>query len=100
MTTHELAALLLSRTDTVVSDHLSDRLLNKPAGKATTNVCWCGCGGTTKSRFVPGHDARFHSNAKNTARGKAEAPETFVCDAAEEDWLKWFVAEEAKLAAS
>jgi len=31
--------------------------------------CWCGCGGTTKSRFVPGHDSRFHSTAKKVARG-------------------------------
>lgn len=24
------------------------------------NLCKCGCGGTTKRNFVPGHDARFH----------------------------------------
>ncbi len=35
----------------------------------TTNVCWCGCGGATKNRFVPGHDAKFHSQAKKVARG-------------------------------
>jgi hypothetical protein len=99
MMTHELAALLLSRTDAVVSDTLADRLLNKPAGKATTGACWCGCGGQTKGRFVPGHDARFHSLAKKVARGQEEAPESFVCDAAEEDFLKWFTAEEAVLAA-
>lgn len=36
----------------------------------TLNICWCGCGGLTKSRFVPGHDARFHSDAKKVARGE------------------------------
>ena len=35
----------------------------------TLNDCWCGCGGQTKSRFVPGHDAKFHSDAKKVARG-------------------------------
>lgn len=35
----------------------------------TLNACWCGCGGQTKSRFVPGHDAKFHSDAKKVARG-------------------------------
>lgn len=36
----------------------------------TLNICWCGCGGLTKSRFIPGHDARFHSDAKKVARGE------------------------------
>ena len=33
--------------------------------------CWCGCGGTTKSRFCPGHDSKFHGLAKLVARGEA-----------------------------
>jgi len=37
--------------------------------------CWCGCGGTTKSRFVPGHDSRFHSMAKKVARGTEDLDE-------------------------
>lgn len=41
----------------------------KPKKKKEAGPCWCGCGGTTKSRFVPGHDAKFHSDAKNVARG-------------------------------
>lgn len=36
-------------------------------------VCFCGCGGTTKSKFVPGHDARFHGLAKRVIRGQAPA---------------------------
>lgn len=37
--------------------------------------CWCGCGGTTQSRFVPGHDGRFHGWAKKVARGTISAEE-------------------------
>lgn len=37
--------------------------------------CWCGCGGTTKSRFVPGHDSRFHGAAKRVARDLADYDE-------------------------
>ena len=65
-------------------------------------VCWCGCGGSTGGRFVPGHDSKFHSLAKQVARGLAEMPE-FVSDEAEADFLKWHDAEvpvfEAKEAA-
>lgn len=78
------------------------------------NTCWCGCGGETKGRFVPGHDARFHGLAKRVARGEAEMPATFVSDEARADFMKWHdrevpvarakaearrVAEEAKAAA-
>ena len=65
-------------------------------------VCWCGCGGSTGGRFVPGHDSKFHSLAKQVARGLAEMPE-FVSDEAESDFMKWHDAEvpvfEAKEAA-
>ena len=65
-------------------------------------VCWCGCGGATGGRFVPGHDSKFHSLAKQVARGLAEMPE-FVSDEAESDFMKWHDAEvpvfEAKEAA-
>ncbi len=40
-----------------------------------TFPCWCGCNGMTKSRFIPGHDARFHSWAKAVARGEKTAGE-------------------------
>ncbi len=36
-------------------------------------TCFCGCGGTTKSKFVPGHDARFHGWAKKVVRGELAA---------------------------
>ena len=65
-------------------------------------VCWCGCGGATGGRFVPGHDSKFHSLAKQVARGLAVMPE-FVSDEAESDFMKWHDAEvpvfEAKEAA-
>ncbi len=51
------------------------------------NLCWCGCGQTTKSRFVPGHDARFHGLAKRVARGEEAMPETWACDEAKADFL-------------
>lgn len=42
------------------------------AKKNQPGPCWCGCDGTTKSRFVPGHDSRFHGLAKRVARGEAD----------------------------
>ena len=48
------------------------------AAKTGTNSCYCGCGGLTKSRFVPGHDARFHSWAKAVARGERDLGETLM----------------------
>lgn len=35
--------------------------------------CLCGCGGTTKRRFVPGHDARYHAAQKRAAKEAAAA---------------------------
>jgi hypothetical protein len=61
--------------------------------KDRTGPCWCGCGQTTKSRFVPGHDARFHGQAKRVARGQEAMPETFVCDEAQADFLAHVEAE-------
>jgi hypothetical protein len=102
MTTHELANILLSKTNVEVSDNLSKRLLERPNGKQTVNVCWCGCGGETKGKFVPGHDSKFHGLAKKVARGEADMPTSFVNEDAEADFLKHFNAElprhEAKVA--
>jgi len=46
-------------------------LLAEKSKKATkpTRPCYCGCGGETQSRFVPGHDARFHGWARKIAKG-------------------------------
>ncbi len=38
-------------------------------------ACWCGCGGLTKSRFVPGHDAKLASRAKAVVREEADMNE-------------------------
>jgi hypothetical protein len=54
-----------------------------------TGSCWCGCGGTTKGKFVPGHDSKFHSLAKQVARGQAVMPTEFVNADAKADFLKW-----------
>ena len=48
------------------------------AAKTGSNPCFCGCGGVTKSRFVPGHDARFHSWAKAIARGERDMATTLA----------------------
>jgi hypothetical protein len=53
------------------------------------NECWCGCGGETGGKFVPGHDSRFHSLAKKVARGQETMPTSFVCDEAEADFMMW-----------
>lgn len=61
--------------------------------KDQIGTCWCGCGATTKSRFAPGHDSKFHSLAKQVARGQAEMPESFVNDEAKADFLAHVEAE-------
>lgn len=38
-------------------------------------VCFCGCGGMTKARFVPGHDSKFHSRAKLAMRVSEDTDE-------------------------
>ena len=55
----------------------------------TGGLCWCGCGQTTKSRFVPGHDSRFHGLAKKVARGEAEWPSSWENEEARADFLSW-----------
>jgi len=61
----------------------------------TTGECWCGCGGATKSKFVPGHDSKFHGLAKKVARGDEPMPTSFLHDDAEADFMKWHDAEVA-----
>lgn len=39
------------------------------------NVCYCGCGGLTKGKFCPGHDAKFHGTVKKVLRGELNAEE-------------------------
>ncbi len=44
----------------------------KPEPAATRPPCLCGCGGFPagkKSRFIPGHDARYHSALRKAAQG-------------------------------
>jgi len=55
--------------------------------KDQVGICWCGCGAVTKSKFAPGHDSKFHSLAKQVARGQAEMPESFVNADAQLDFL-------------
>jgi len=59
----------------------------KTLKKDQTGVCWCGCGCQTKSKFAPGHDSKFHSLAKQVARGQAEMPTEFVHDDAKADFM-------------
>lgn len=54
MTREQLLALLAEKTKK-----------GKP-----TRECFCGCGGMTQSKFVPGHDARFHSWARKLVKGE------------------------------
>jgi hypothetical protein len=69
--------------------------VTKPKGEG---LCWCGCGGMTKGRFVPGHDSRFHALAKSVARGEAEMPASFIHEDAKNDFMKWHDKEVEKLA--
>lgn len=47
--------------------------------------CECGCGGTTKSRFVPGHDAKMKSRLLNAMRA---GDETAMDELINRGWLK------------
>ena len=59
--------------------------------KAKTRECWCGCGGETKGgKFIPGHDSKFHSLAKQITRGLStvtqdDIEETLPCQEAIDD---------------
>ena len=85
-----LRALIAEQDDATTIDWV------KTPKKNLTGECWCGCGGTTKGRFVPGHDSKFHSLAKRVARGDEPMPESFVNDDAKADFLKWHDAEVPK----
>jgi hypothetical protein len=95
MTAAELRALILGTPDDTVIEFVKTTT-PKPI---MNGECWCGCGGATKGRFVPGHDSKFHGLAKKVARGQAEMPD-FVHADAEADFMKWHDAEVAKLEAA
>lgn len=53
---------------------------SRPA-KQASNPCLCGCGGMAKSRFIQGHDAKFHSMIKKHDAGtlkRDEIPESVL----------------------
>lgn len=63
--------------------------------------CWCGCGGSTKSRFAPGHDAKLHSLAKKAARGEEDLNDAVAGlphDAAVKEFEVWYEKELAAIA--
>jgi hypothetical protein len=94
MTVAQLQALIAG-----VSESETIQFVRPQVVVATGGECWCGCGGSTKAKFVPGHDARFHGLAKKVARGQAPMPSSFVHAAAEADFMKWHDAEVAALEA-
>lgn len=65
------------------------------------NPCWCGCNGLTANRFVPGHDSKFHSQAKQVARGQLDEDTlpALPCDEAAADFEAHVAAERPKWAA-
>lgn len=90
LTVAQLRALIADAPDTASIDWA------KTPKKQLIGECWCGCGATTKSRFAPGHDSKFHSLAKQVARGLEEMPTEFVNEDAEADFMKWHDAEVPK----
>lgn len=56
-------------------DRSEEITFSRPSNKPQVE-CWCGCGGMTRSRFCPGHDARFHGLAKKVARGLEDRDES------------------------
>ncbi len=67
----------------------------------TLNDCWCGCCGKTANRFVPGHDSKFHSQAKQVARGTLdeETLPALPCDEAAAEFARHVALEAPKHAA-
>ena len=47
----------------------------KPIKNVELRNCLCGCGSPSKSRFLPGHDARLHGLVLRIFRGKASQDE-------------------------
>lgn len=45
------------------------KLPRAPRKPKPVRPCECGCGGSTKSRFVPGHDGRLHGWVLRVERG-------------------------------
>jgi len=75
-----------------IEDLADDTLLTfgKVLKSQQKSTCWCGCGGETGGKFVPGHDSRFHSLAKKAARDQEPYPTEFVNDEAEADFAMWY----------
>ena len=48
------------------------KVVKAKKGPKPPNACECGCGGDTKRRFVPGHDAKLHSMVLKVEKGKAK----------------------------
>ena len=70
----------------------------KPVKNIELRPCLCGCGSASKSRFLPGHDARLHSIVLRIHRGKAPKDELTEASATL-DYLKtapWMTDEIAK----
>ena len=65
-----------------VKEKLRQHVAAKDEGKpAPTGTCLCGCGGTTKSRFAPGHDAKLKGKLRRRY-------DTGLLDEAEKDLIK------------
>ena len=88
-TVRDLRAIIEDLDDDMPIELAGARSAGGSYSTEPTNPCWCGCGGLTRRRFCPGHDARFHGLAKRVARGEAPMPETFVNDDARDDFMKW-----------
>jgi hypothetical protein len=66
------------RTKALTTSKAKAKTTGKAKGTSTgdgTGVCLCGCGGATKSRFVPGHDAKLKSILLRAARSGGLSPE-------------------------
>lgn len=86
LTVSQLRSMIVDVADDIVIEFVRT-VTPKPK---MTGECWCGCGGETKGKFVPGHDSKFHSLAKKVARGQAEMPTSFIHEDAEADFMKWY----------
>jgi hypothetical protein len=103
MTSHELAHKLLAGADLPLTDLPAGTIpeLPKVVKAKFPGVCFCGCGGATKGRFVPGHDSRFHASAKNAARDEAAGKkpnldallDALPCEEARDEFAEWYEAE-------
>jgi hypothetical protein len=73
VTTTEQTATKAAKADRFVALSTDQAKAIATTARPAVTPCLCGCGGTTKGRFVPGHDATLKETLKATVKGGGAA---------------------------